>query len=150
MCLIKHAFNVNCCCAVVCKSNYWTNILRLFEKKCKCYNVHSLIQMFWSSGVPGASRPGYYRGLSVPPESRSDSPKAKTAFLRSKSHPGCVKDDPNEGTLKENGLNSPKKCHSSWREKKFAKKGYSKYILLAIKKPTIIRKQRVLQKRILH
>lgn len=90
--------------------------------------------MFWSSGVPGASRPGYCRGLSVPPESRSDPPKAKTAFLRSKSHPGCVKDDPNEGTLKENGLNSPKKCHSSWREKKFAKKGYSKYILLAIKK----------------
>ena len=84
--------------------------------------------------MPDASRPGYCRGLSVPLESRSDPPKAKTAFLRSKSHPGCVKDDANKGTLKENGLSSPKKCHSSWREKKIAKKGYSKYILLAIKK----------------
>ena len=78
--------------------------------------------------MPGASRPGYCRGLSVPPESRSDPPKAKTAFLRSKSHPGCIKDYANKGTLKQTGQTSPKKCHSSWREKKSAKNlGYSKY-----------------------
>ena len=86
--------------------------------------------MLWSLGLPDARRPGYFRGLSVPLESR-DPPKAKTEFLRSKSHPGCNKDNTNKETLKENGQSSLKKCHSSWREKKSAKKGYSKYKLLA-------------------
>lgn len=88
--------------------------------------------MLWSLGLPDARRPGYLRELSAPLESR-DPPKAKTEFLRSKSHPGCIKDNKNKETLKENGQSSLKKCHSSWREKKSAKKGYSKYKLLAIK-----------------
>ena len=77
--------------------------------------------------MPDARKPGYVRELSVPLESR-DPPKAKTAFFRSKSHPGGIKDYANKETLKQTGQSSPKKCHSSWREKKSAKNlGYSKY-----------------------